>query len=125
VLPWLNGELSAGVGQYHYIEQVLVPTLRDRRVVVMDNLSSHKGERAKELIEGREVRAYLPAALLAWLQPYREQAFSKIKNFLREVRARVYEVLVEAIGKALWAIIPGDSQGFFEHRGYYAMDQSL
>jgi transposase len=37
-----------------YVERILAPTLLRRgRVVVMDNLSAHKGERVKELIEGR------------------------------------------------------------------------
>jgi transposase len=107
-----------------YIEQVLAPTLGDGQVVVMDTLSSHKGERVKKLIEERGCE-------LIYLPPYSpdfnpiEQAFSKIKNLLREARARVYEALVEAIGKALSAITPGDSQGFFEHCRYHAMGQSL
>jgi transposase len=107
-----------------YIEQVLAPTLRAGQVVVMDNLSSHKGERIKELIEGRGCE-------LIYLPPYSpdfnpiEQAFSKIKNLLREARAWVYEMLVEAIGKALSAVTLEDSQGFFEHCGYHAMGQYL
>ena len=36
-----------------YVEQVLAPTLPRGQVVVMDNLSAHKGERIRELIEGR------------------------------------------------------------------------
>jgi DDE superfamily endonuclease len=32
-----------------YLEDVLFPTLERGQVVVMDNLSSHKGERVKEL----------------------------------------------------------------------------
>jgi transposase len=35
------------------VERVLAPTLRCGQVVVMDNLSAHKGERIKELIEQR------------------------------------------------------------------------
>ena len=35
-----------------YLEQVLAPSLRPGRVVVMDNLSAHKGGRVKEIIEG-------------------------------------------------------------------------
>ena len=107
-----------------YIEEVLGPTLREGQVVVMDNLSSHKSGRVKDLIEQRGCE-------LIYLPPYSpdfnpiEQAFSKIKNLLREARARVHEALVEAIGKALWAITPEDSQGFFEHCGYHAMGQSL
>jgi transposase len=106
-----------------YIEKVPAPTAsRDRgQVVVLDSLSSHKRGRVRELIEGRGCE-------LIYLPPYFnriERAFSKIKTLLREARARLCEALVEAIGKALWAISPGDSQGFFEHCGYHAMGQSL
>jgi hypothetical protein len=45
-----------------YVEQVLVPTLRRGQVVVMDNLSAHKGERVKEMIEQRGCKlVYLPS----------------------------------------------------------------
>jgi len=36
-----------------YVKRVLAPTLREGQVVVMDNLSAHKGERVRELIERR------------------------------------------------------------------------
>ena len=36
-----------------YVERVLAPSLRKGQVVIMDNLSAHKGERVKELIEQR------------------------------------------------------------------------
>jgi transposase len=38
-----------------YLERVLGPTVRRGQVVVMDNLTAHKGERIRELIEQREV----------------------------------------------------------------------
>src|SRR3712207_2153533 len=45
-----------------YVEQVLAPTLRKGQVVVMDNLSAHKGERIRQLIEERGCELiYLPA----------------------------------------------------------------
>ena len=34
-----------------YLARVLAPSLREGQVVVMDNLSSHKGRRVRELIE--------------------------------------------------------------------------
>jgi hypothetical protein len=37
----------------NYVERVLAPSLRPGQVVVMDNLSSHKGPRVRELVEGR------------------------------------------------------------------------
>jgi hypothetical protein len=44
-----------------YVERVLAPTLKHGQIVVMDNLSSHKGPRIRELIEGRGCAVlYLP-----------------------------------------------------------------
>jgi transposase len=89
-----------------YLKQVLLPHLRPGRILVIDNLSAHKSERVRELIEaaGCEV-LYLP--------PYSpdfnpiEEAFSKIKNLLRTAQARSREALVEAMGKALERSPPG------------------
>jgi transposase len=44
-----------------YLEEVLAPSLRPGQIVVMDNLTAHKGERIKELIEERGWQLlYLP-----------------------------------------------------------------
>ena len=107
-----------------YLEEVLCPTLKRGQVVVMDNLSSHKGERVRELIEGEGCE-------LVYLPPYSpdynpiEQAFSKLKGYLREACARSQETLMEVIGLALSKITASDAEGFFEHCGYRAVVQSL
>ena len=90
----------------------------------MDNLSAHKGERVREPIEGRGCE-------LLYLPPYSpdlnpiEEAFSKIKRFLRHIGARTREVLVEATGKALEAVTAEDALGFFTHCGYRTLEQRL
>jgi hypothetical protein len=44
-----------------YVQRVLAPTLPKGQVLVMDNLSAHKGDRVKELIEERGCELlYLP-----------------------------------------------------------------
>ena len=48
-----------------YVEEVLVPSLRREQIVVMDNLSAHKGERVRELVESTGCELLLSAALLA------------------------------------------------------------
>jgi transposase len=107
-----------------YLERVLVPSLKPGQVVVMDNLSSHKGGRVRELIEGQGCQ-------LLYLPPYSpdlnpiEEAFAKLKGLLRKAGARTYEVLIEAMGRALEAITVKDTRGFFEHRGYRATAQLL
>jgi hypothetical protein len=41
-----------------YIEKVLLPSLRHGQVVVMDNLSAHKSERIRELLESAGSASY-------------------------------------------------------------------
>lgn len=110
-----------------YLERVLAPTLRPGRMVVMDNLSAHKGGKVKEIIEGRGCE-------LLYLPPYSpdlnpiEQVFSKVskvKWLLRKAEARTRESLIEAMGLALSAVSTRDVQGFFGHCGYRSMDQPL
>jgi hypothetical protein len=36
-----------------YVERVLSPTLRPGQIVVMENVTAHKGERVRKLIEDR------------------------------------------------------------------------
>src|SRR3712207_328083 len=44
-----------------YMKHFLAPTLRTGQVVVMDNLSAHKGEKIRELIEEKGCKLlYLP-----------------------------------------------------------------
>jgi transposase len=100
-----------------YVERVLAPTLRKGQVVVMDNLSAHKGERVRELIEDRGCELlYLPSYSPDF-NPI-EEAFSKIKGLLRKAQARSREALLEAIGAAISAVSDRDARGFFEHCGY-------
>jgi len=107
-----------------YLERVLAPSLRPGQVVVMDNLSSHKGGRVRELVEGCGCE-------LLYLPPYSpdlnpiEEAFAKLKTLLRKTGARTREALVEAMGRALDAVTASDARGFFEHRGYRATAQLL
>ena len=90
----------------------------------MDNLSAHKGERVKELIEHRGCQ-------LLYLPPYSpdlspiEEAFGKIKSLLRKAEARTREALVEAMGRALSAVSKHDAQGYFGHCGYRPLAQLL
>jgi transposase len=107
-----------------YVERVLTPSLRIGQVVVMDNLSAHKGEKVRELIEARGCE-------LLFLPPYSpdynpiEEAFSKIKRLLRKAQARTREALIEALGEAISAVTVWDARGFFEHCGYRRVGQLL
>jgi transposase len=100
-----------------FLEQVLGPKLQPGHIVVLDNLGAHKVDGVRKLIESR-------GALLLYLPPYSpdfnpiEQAWSKLKQFLRGVKARVLDQLEPAIAQAIAAITPQNAQAFFHHCGY-------
>ena len=107
-----------------YLKGALAPSLKPGQVVVMDNLSSHKGSRLRELVEHRGCEIlYLPPCSPD-LNPI-EEAFAKLKALLRRAGARTREALIEAMGRALDAVTASDARGFFEHRGYCATAQLL
>ncbi len=107
-----------------YVERALVPTLRAGQIMVMDNLTAHKGERVREFIEQRGRELFYPPSYSPDLNPI-EEAFSKIKVLLRKAEARTGEALVEAIGWALSAVSGQDARGFFDHCEYRLQTQLL
>jgi len=102
-----------------YVEGVLVPALQEGDVVVFDNLSAHLGPAVVEAIE------HAGASVLP-LPPYSpdytpiEDMYSKVKEFLRRVAARVKGDLYDAIGEALKEVTPEDIVGWFKEAGLCA-----
>ncbi len=100
-----------------YVEQVLAPRLEAGEMVVLDNLPAHKVAGVRALIEAR-------GAQLLYLPPYSpdfnpiEQAWSKIKERLRALKARTLPLLDDAVAAALAAITPDNAVGWFRHCGY-------
>ena len=102
-----------------YVAEVLVPELAPGDVVVMDNLSSHKGPKVRELIEAA-------GAILLYLPPYSpdfnpiENAFAKLKAFLRKAAERTVDGLWAAIGRAVDLFSPDECRNYFAAAGYDA-----
>jgi len=100
-----------------YLEQVLMPSLREGAIVIMDNASIHEGEKVRQAIEEKGCQ-------LLFLPPYSpdfspiEEAFSKFKASLRRMGARTPQELQEAIIHALQEITQNDAHGWFRHCGY-------
>ena len=100
-----------------YLKEFLVPTLREGDILIMDNLSSHKVAEVNEIIEKT-------GAKILYLPPYSpdlnpiELMWSKIKAYLRKVKARTTEVLFEAIGEAFNNVSKIDIKGWFAFSGY-------
>lgn len=100
-----------------YVEKVLIPDLRPGDIVIMDNLSSHKGPRVRELIEA-------VGAELLFLPPYSpdfnpiENAFAKMKALLRKAAERSVDGLWGAIGRIAGMFSPRECANYFAAAGY-------
>ena len=107
-----------------YVEHLLAPSLCEGQVVVLDKLRAHRTEKVRDLIEGKGADLVFLPSYSPDMNPI-EEAFSKIKQLVRKIGARVREALVEAIGRALRAVTPEDAAGWFAHAGYWPQDQPL
>lgn len=100
-----------------YIEKVLSPHLKSGQIVIMDNLSSHKSLKVRQLIEAKGCKVLFLPAYSPDLSPI-ELAFSKFKAYLRRIGARDRPALEEAIGQCAELITSQDALGYFKHCGY-------
>ncbi len=100
-----------------FVEQVLAPQLSPGDVVIMDNLSSHKRIRTRELIEETGAR-------LVFLPPYSpdlnpiELIFAKVKQLLRSLACRTRDALWNAMQSVLDQVRPQDAANCYKHCGY-------
>ena len=100
-----------------YVETQLAPTLDPGDVVILDNLPSHKSEKAKAILKQR-------GAWFLFLPPYSpdlnpiEMAFSKLKAHLRRIGARTIVDLWRAVGSICDLYSPDECQNYFKAAGY-------
>jgi transposase len=100
-----------------YVGQVLTRSLQPGDIVVMDNLPPHKKPGVIWAIEAA-------GAVVWFLPPYSpdfnpiEKMWSKIKAYLRKVKARTPEALFDAIAAAFLTISASDAFNWFASCGY-------
>ena len=100
-----------------YVEHILLPSLKSGDVVVLDNLSAHKNQKVRDLIESVGAELWFLPPYSPDLNPI-EKMWSKIKDILRTLKARTQESLINAIAKALETVTASDAKGWFESCGY-------
>lgn len=98
-------------------ETFVRPCLKAGDVLVLDNLGAHRASRIEEIAESC-------GAKVIWLPPYSpdfspiEQMWSKLKTYLRKVKARTSDELDRAVAEGLKLITENDCRGWFKHCGY-------
>lgn len=100
-----------------YIETQLAPTLKPGDIVILDNLSSHKSEKAQAILKER-------GAWFLFLPPYSpdlnpiEMAFAKLKAHLRRIGARTIDALWRAVGDICDLYSPDECWNYLKAAGY-------
>ena len=101
-----------------FIEQVLLPTLVPGQIVILDNLSAHKSQKAQKMVE--EARCQW-----LFLPPYSpdfnpiEMLWSKFKSDLRREAAREQEHLDALLWPLLSTATAQHAHNWFRHAGYH------
>ena len=100
-----------------FTEQQLVGNLRPGDVVVMDNLSAHKGSAVIEAIEEA-------GATVCFTPPYSpefnpiEKMWGKLKDIIRRVETLCEEAFESAVAAAMREISVEDITAWTQHAGY-------
>ena len=115
--PWLLEGPIDGQTFRTYVERVLVPTLRQGDIVIMDNLGSHKGKAVRSLIRSAGAKLFFLPKYSPDLNPI-EQVFAKLKHLLRKAAERTREAICAAIGEILATFTPRECANYFKNSGY-------
>ena len=117
IAPWvIDAPMNRAIFET-YVETQLAPALKPGDVVILENLSSHKSERAENTIRAC-------GAWLLFLPPYSpdlnpiEMAFAKLKAHLRAAAARTIDELWRTIGSICKLFSPDECSNYFNAAGY-------
>ena len=100
-----------------YAEQQRVPVLEPGDIVVMDNLGSHKAAAIRQAIKAAGARLWFLPPYSPDLNPI-EQAFAKIKHWMRQAQMRTIEDTWRHVGHLISNISQDECANYFENAGY-------
>lgn len=100
-----------------WVAQQLLDTLCPGDIVVMDNLGSHKSIEIGRAIRARGARLWYLLPYSPDLNPI-EQAFSKIKHWMRMAQKRHVEDTCRQLGKLVQSIPPNECAKYIKNAGY-------
>ncbi|RME97803.1 MAG: IS630 family transposase [Alphaproteobacteria bacterium] len=100
-----------------YVEQQLVRTLKPGDIVIMDNLGSHKSKAVRNAIRAAGARLWFLPPYSPDLNPI-EQAFAKIKHWMRMAQKRDMEETWREAGRIVGTFQPNECAKYFRNAGY-------
>jgi transposase len=109
-----------GESFFAYVEQVLVPTLKQGDIVVLDNLGSHRGAGVRPMIRAAGARMLFLPPHSPDLNPI-EQVFARLKHRMRDAAQRTFENTWRRLGALLQTFPPNQCANYLKNSGYAAM----
>ena len=117
IAPWVVDKPMTRAIFESYVETQLAPTLKPGDVVILDNLASHKSDKARAILKER-------GAWFLFLPPYSpdlnpiEKVFAKLKTLLRKAQERSVEATWKRIGCLLDTFPPSECANYLRNSGY-------
>jgi transposase len=97
-----------------YLETSVLPILEDGQTLIMDRHPVHRAKIVQSYLKENNIKfLYLPA-YSPELNPI-EEAFSKIKQYIKKQKARTVDGLLNVLKKAFDIITINDVKGYFNH----------
>jgi transposase len=100
-----------------FVTHELVPNLRADDIVVLDNLSAHKGPEVRRRIEAAGCQLLFTPPYSPDFNPI-EEAWAKLKDIIRRAPTRTRDAFDGAVAHAIDQVRKADILGWFNYAGY-------
>ncbi len=94
-----------------------MPVLKPGDIVTLDNLGSHKSATIRRMIRAAGARLWSLPPYSPDLTPI-EQAFAKVKHWMRLAQQRTVDDAWRQIGELIAAFQPAECRNYFVNAGY-------
>ena len=108
-----------GDGFETFVESYLIPELKPKQIVIMDNVSFHKREPVVQAIESVGAKVVFLPQYSPELNPI-ENMWSKLKCYLKSMKVKTFNDFNKHLKNGLNSITEYDCESWFDHCGYIA-----
>ena len=108
-----------GDGFETFVECCLIPVLKPKQIVIMDNVSFHKRESVIQAIESVGAKVVFLPQYSPEFNPI-ENMWSKLKCYLKSMKVKTFNDFQEHLRNGLNSITEYDCESWFNHCGYIA-----
>ncbi len=101
-----------------YLDTFVLPIIENKQTLIMDRHPVHRAKTVQKYLHQNNIKfLYLPA-YSPELNPI-EEAFSKIKQYIKKQKARTINELLKVLKTAFEIITKNDVVGYFDHAAEY------